>query len=94
MKFKIEDHLQFQKLGFNLLYEQCQIKNAHIQHLDKEVQEMNAKLVTKNETLRVQFEIDALKNEIRALTNEKAELEMKIIQSKKSEFLITLNYRQ
>lgn len=67
-----------QQLSFRLLYDQYELHNSHMIALEEDIKELNSILVNKNETIRSQFEIDKLREEIRNLTNEKAELERMI----------------
>ena len=76
-----------QKLSYQLLLEQYELKRSQIVSLEEDIKELNRILCARNQTIRSQFEIDNLRNEIRNLTNEKAELEIKISQSKQTKNL-------
>lgn len=76
-----------QKLSYQLLLDQYELKRSQIVSLEEDIKELNRILCARNQTIRSQFEIDNLRNEIRNLTNEKAELEIKISQSKQTKNL-------
>lgn len=81
----IKERLEFQQKGYDLLLQQVELKQAQYISLEADISELRAYLVNRNEPVRSAFEIDALKSEIRDLTNEKAKLEFRI--SKKSNWI-------
>lgn len=81
-----------QKLSYQLLLEQYELKRSQIVSLEEDIKELNRILCARNQTIRSQFEIDNLRNEIRNLTNEKAELEIKISQSKRTKKTLYIVY--
>ena len=64
------------------MLQQVELKQAQYISLEADISELRAYLVNRNEPVRSAFEIDALKSEIRDLTNEKAKLEFRISKSK------------
>ena len=70
-----------QKISYNLLKSNFEKKSVQSRQLDEEIKELNHILLERNQTIRSQFEIDRLRDEIRNLTNEKAELELEISRS-------------
>lgn len=77
----LKERIEMQKISYNLLKSNFEKKSVQSRHLDEEIKELNQKLLDRNQTIRSQFEIDHLRNEIRNLTNEKAELELEISRS-------------
>jgi hypothetical protein len=78
----LKEHIDLQQHGYDLLVEEVDKKRAEIVCVKVDIKELNDELVAKNEPIKSNFEIEALRKEIRALTNEKARLEHLISKSK------------
>lgn len=75
-----EERMNLQRKGCNILASQIEAKKARIVSLESDVIELKHVL----DQYKSPDDIDRLKHEIRELTNEKATLEIRIIQSKKT----------
>jgi hypothetical protein len=70
-----------------MLIQQAEMKKAQIVALEEDLKYLNNTIIKRKEPLRVPFEIEQLKGEIRELTNEKARLELETIKSKPLAFM-------
>lgn len=83
--FLFLERIQLQQQTYQYLLANHELKKSLAITLDEDIKELNQKLYElrlKQEMVRSQFDIDNLRNEIRNLTNEKAELELAISKSK------------
>ena len=77
-----DEKIELQKKSLALLKKQVESRKKENIELQKSINEFRTDLETKRQPLRSRNEIENLKAEIRNLTNEKADLELKISQSK------------
>ena len=75
--FIVLDRIGLQVRGFEQLDERLKLKIESRNNLKTDIEELNKSIVNKQEQIRSQYEIEAIRNDIRNLTNEKAKLEMK-----------------
>ena len=78
-----DDRLLLQQKGYDLILQEVDAKRAEIVCLKDDIKELNEILLHKNEPIKSNFEIEALRKDIRCLTNEKAQLELMISASRK-----------
>lgn len=83
-KLPLEDQIQIQEKGFRLMQEEVDRKLAEISQIQFEMEEKKEELNELRTPFKSNIEIEQLKGEIRALTNEKAELEYRISKRKLS----------
>lgn len=77
-----EERIKLQQKGLELLRVQTNDKIEKKKNLERSIMEIKNHLTSKRQQLRSLVDIEKLREEIRNLTNEKAALELKIIQSK------------
>ncbi|RNA06142.1 hypothetical protein BpHYR1_052676 [Brachionus plicatilis] len=81
-----QERIQLQQKGLELLKAKINSEKDEKKNFDKTISEIKNHLTTKRQQFRSHTDIENLRNEIRNLTNEKAALELKIIQSKHFKF--------
>ena len=67
-----------QQIAYDLLVNEVDAKRAEILCIKDDITELKESMLKHNEPVKSSFEIEALRNEIRALTNENAKLELSI----------------